>query len=114
MTDPLSLETLVSEFSEDAEAWVLKEATSEQYLAIPHPAYPGRRPLHFFMSKSDAETILVEVLDVNPGLRSRDVFAHEVRLLDAVRAIAEKPVAGGIDGFAVHSPNEVYEFLRQS
>ena len=69
MTDPLSLETIVSEFSEDAEAWVLKEASSEQYVAIPHPKYPGRRPLHFFMSRGDAEAVLTEILDVNPGLR---------------------------------------------
>ena len=113
MTDPLSLETVLSKFSEDADAWVLKEASSEQYVAIPHPKYPGRRPLHFFMSRSDAEALLSEILDVNPGLRDKNIFPAKVKLLQAVRAIAQKPVPGGIDGFVVHPPNEVFEFMRQ-
>lgn len=58
MTDPLSIDTIVGEFSEDTEAWVLKEVSSQQYVAIPHPKYPGRRPLHFFMSRADAEAVL--------------------------------------------------------
>jgi hypothetical protein len=113
MTDPLALETILSEFSDNAEAWVLKEASSEQYVSIPHRRYLGRRPLHFFMSRADAEAVLTEILDVNPGLQGRDIFPEKVKLLQAVRAIAAKPVPGGIDGFVVHPPNEVFEFIRQ-
>lgn len=112
MTDPLSLETILAEFSEDAEAWVLKEKSSEQYLAIPHPKYPGRQPLHFFMSRADAEAVLNEVLDVNTNLQAKDIFPSKVMLLRAARAIATKPVPGGVDGFVVHPPNEVFEFIR--
>ena len=112
MADPLSLETILAEFSEDWEAWVLKEQSSEQYLAIPHPKYPGRQPLHFFMSRADAEAVLTEILDVNPKLRGKDIFPTKVKLLTAARAIATKPVPGGIDGFVVHPPNEVFEFIR--
>jgi hypothetical protein len=113
MTDPLSLETIISEFSEDTEAWVLKDASSQQYVAIPHPKYPGRRPLHFFLSRGDAEAILTEILDVNPTLRGKDIFPSQVKLLQAARTIATKPAPGGIDGFVVHPPNEVFEFVRQ-
>jgi hypothetical protein len=113
MTDPLSIETIVAEFPEDAQAWVLKEASSQQYVAIPHPKYPCRRPLHFFMSRADAEALLTEILDVNPGLQGKDIFPAKVKLLQAARAIATKPVPGGIDGFVVHPPNEVFEFIRQ-
>lgn len=112
MTEPLSLEAIQSVFSEDTEMWVLKEQSSGQYVAIPHPKYPGRRPLHFFMSRADAEAMLTEILDVNPGLRGKDIFPAKVKLLQAARSIAAKPVPGGIDSFVVHSPNEVYEFLR--
>jgi hypothetical protein len=113
MTDPLSLETIISEFTEDTEAWVLKEASSERYVAIPHPKYPGRRPLHFFMSRGDAEAVLTEILDVNLGLQGEDIFPEKVKLLQAARGIATKPIPGGIDGFVVHPPNEVFEFIRQ-
>ncbi len=113
MSDPLSLDTIVSEFSDESEAWVLKESSSAQYVSIPHPKHPGRRPLQFFMSRRDAEAVLTELLDVNPGLRGKDIFPAKVKLLQAARAIAEKPVPGGIDGFVVHPPNEVFEFIRQ-
>lgn len=113
MTDPLSLETIQTEFSEDAEAWVLQDTKSKKYVSIPHPKYPGRNPVHFFMSKDDAESVLTEILDVNWALRNRDIFSVKVKLLRAIRGIAADKTAGNADGFVVHPPNEVFEFVRQ-
>lgn len=61
MTEPLSLDTLLAEFDEAAEAWVLRDSRSGKYVTIPHERYPGRIILHFFMSrdtKADAEAAL--------------------------------------------------------
>ena len=58
MTDPLSLDAIVAEFNENSEAWVLQDTKSKKYVAIPHPKYSGRNPVHFFLSKSDAESVL--------------------------------------------------------
>jgi hypothetical protein len=85
MTEPLSIDTVLSEFPEDTEAWVLKDESSEQYLSSPHPKYPGRHPLQFFLSRRDAELVLMEVLDANPRLRDRNIFPERVRLLQAIR-----------------------------
>lgn len=113
MTDPLSLETILAEFSEDAEAWVLQDKPSAQFVFIPHPKFPGRRPVQFFLSHSDAEAVLTELLDVNKKLRKKDIFPVKVKLLQTARAIAGKFTENGLDGFVVHSPNEVYEFIRK-
>jgi hypothetical protein len=113
MTDPLSLETILAEFSEETEAWVLQDKKSKKYVSIPHSKYPGRNPIHFFLSKNDAESILTEILDVNWALRNRDIFPVNVNLLQAVRSIAADKTLGNADGFVVHPPNEVFEFIRQ-
>lgn len=113
MTDPLSLETIVAEFSDDSEAWVLRDTKSKKYVTIPHPRYPGRNPIHFFLSKADAERVLTEILDVNWPLKNRDIFPVSVKLLKAIRIIAADKTAGNADGFVVHPPNEVFEFIRQ-
>jgi hypothetical protein len=113
MTDPLSLETIRTEFSEDTEAWVLQDKKSKKYVTIPHPKYPGRNPIHFFLSKSDAESVLTEILDVNWALGNRDIFPVSVKLLQAIRGIAAAKTLGDADGFVVHPPNEVFEFVRQ-
>jgi len=112
MTDPLSLETIQTEFGEDTEAWVLQEKKSKKFVTIPHPKYPGRNPIHFFLSKSDAELMLTEILDVNWALRNRDIFPVNVKLLQAARGIASSKIPGNADGFVVHPPNEVFEFIR--
>ena len=113
MTDPLSLDTIQSEFNEESEAWVLQDTNSKKYVTIPHPKYPGRNPLHFFMSRNDAEAVLQEILDVNRALRNRNIIATKVKLLQACRSIAADKTPDNADGFVVHPPNEVYEFLRQ-
>jgi len=112
MSDPLSLEVIESEFSEQDVAWVLQDHDSGKYLTIPHPRYPGRNPLHFFLRKEDAQDVLQEVLDVNPSLSGKNIFAEKVALLQACRGIAGDSTQGNADGFVVHPPNEVYEFIR--
>ena len=68
MAEPYTLETILAEFNEDSEAWVLQEKSSGMYVTIPHPKYPGRNPIHFFLRESDAQDILIEILDVNKKL----------------------------------------------
>ena len=113
MTEPLSYEVIQAEFSENDEAWVLQDQGSKKYLTIPHPRYPGRHPIHFFLRKEDAQDILQEVLDVNPAIAGKDIFPIKVKLLHACRSIAENKGADSADGFVVHPPNEVYKFLRR-
>ncbi|MFZ4702041.1 MAG: hypothetical protein ACOYMG_18505 [Candidatus Methylumidiphilus sp.] len=113
MTDPLSLDTIQSEFSEQSEVWVLQDTKSKKYVTIPHPKYPSRNPIHFFMSRDDAESVLQEILDVNWALKNRNIVATKVKLLLACRSIAADKTHDNADGFVVHPPNEVYEFLRQ-
>ncbi len=73
MTQPLPLDTVLSEFSETSEAWVLQAKRSGKYLTIPDNRFPGRRPVRFFMSRLDADRMLTEVLKVNPSLAAENI-----------------------------------------
>lgn len=110
MAEPLSLQTIESEFTEDTEAWTLQDEKTGKFLIIPHSRYPNRHPIHFFFSKDRAQDVLTEILHVNEKLRIEDIFPVKVKLLKTLREIASGKTNG--DGFGVHSPNEVYEFLR--
>ncbi len=110
MAEPLSLEAIESEFSDQTEAWTLQDKPTEKYLIIPHPKYPGRHPIHFFFNRSAAEDVLTEILHVNHKMKGKDIFPVKVKLLQTLRDIASGKTNG--DGFVVHPPNEVYEFLR--
>lgn len=113
MTEPYTLETILAEFNEDSNAWVLQDKLSGMYVTIPHPKYPGRNPIHFFLSKSDAQGLLIEILDVNPKLKEKEIYPVKVKLIRAIKGVdsgANK--LGNADGFVVHSPNEVYEFIK--
>lgn len=112
MTEPLPLDTILSEFSEDAEAWVLQDQQSQQYVVIPHNNFPGRNPIHFFLKRSDAEAVLMELVDENEKLKDKDIFPVKVKLLQALRGIASDTNPLNADAFVVHSPNEVYEYIR--
>lgn len=113
MTEPYSLETILTEFSEDTDAWVLQEKPTGLYVTIPHPKYPGRNPIHFFLSKSDAQEILVELVDVNARLKDREIYPVMVKLIPSIKGIAAgSDNSWNADGFVVHSPNEVFEFVR--
>lgn len=112
MTEPIPVETLLSELSDDADAWVLQDQKSKLYVTIPHPAYPGKHPIHFFLKSGDAESILKELVKENENLRDREITPVKVKLLESLRKISEGATPGNADGFVVHSPNEVYEFVR--
>lgn len=112
MMQPLPLDTVLSEFSETSEAWVLQSKRKGTYLTIPDNRYPGRRPVRFFMSREDADRLLAEVLKVNPSLAGERIKPVSVKLLQALRSIAADKTPGHADSFVVHSPNEVFEFLN--
>lgn len=112
MTQPLPLDTVLGEFSEQSEAWVLRSKRRDTYLTIPDNRFPGRRPVRFFMSRTDAERMLAAVLEVNPSLAGEQIAPVSVKLLQALRSIAADKTPGNADSFVVHSPNEVYEFLH--
>jgi len=112
MTKPLPLDTVLSEFSEDSEAWVIQSKKNEKYLTIPDNRYPGRNPIRFFLSKLDAERILVEVLKANPSLATQQLEPINVKLLRALRSLSEDKTPGHADSFVMHSPNEVYESVQ--
>ncbi|GAW87797.1 hypothetical protein bplSymb_SCF17701P002 [Bathymodiolus platifrons methanotrophic gill symbiont] len=112
MTNPYSLETIISELGDKADAWVLQDTTTGSYVTIPHPKYPGRQIIHFFMSKSDAQDVLVEILDTSDTLKDKEIYPTKINISSAMEGIAagkDNPL--NADGFVVHSPNEVREFL---
>lgn len=45
MNTPLSLETLLGEFPDDAEVWALRDESTGEWLFVPDNRYPGRRPI---------------------------------------------------------------------
>jgi hypothetical protein len=112
MTQPLPLDTVLSEFSANSEAWVLQAKRSGKYLTIPDNRFPGRRPVRFFMSRLDADRMLTEVLKVNPSLVAENIKPVSVKLLQAIRSIAADKTPGNADSFVVHTPNEMYDFLH--
>lgn len=113
MTDPLSIDVLTGEFDRDYEAWVLRDARSGLYLTIPHPKYPGRIIVHFFMSRNDAVSVLDAIIEAgNKKIEQATIVPVKVNLHEAMQGIAKTKAPGVADGFVVHPPNEVYEFLR--
>ncbi len=62
MGKPLSLETILSEFTEEDVAWIIGDNNSKQYLSIPDNRFPNREIFRFFLSREDAERLLNEVL----------------------------------------------------
>ena len=114
MIEPYTLDTILSEFSDNSDAWVLQEKTTGLYVTIPHPKYPGRNPIHFFLSKSDAQDLLLELMDVNEKLKDREIYPVQVKLIPAIQGIATGAASNpyNADGFVVHSPNEVFEFIQ--
>jgi hypothetical protein len=112
-TEPLDIDTILAELDDDARAWVLQDRASGKYVIIPDDRYPGRKPVRFFRRREDAEALLIELLDVNPSLRHKEIYPTEVLLIPALRGIAADTNPENADSFVVHSPNEVFEFLRE-
>lgn len=113
MTQPLPLDTVLNEFSEQSDAWVLQSKRQGNFLVIPDNRFPGRRPVRFFMSEADAARMLTEVLKANPSLAGERITPVSVKLLQALRGIAADKTPAHADSFVIHSPNEVFEFLHQ-
>ena len=88
MDKPIPLETILGEFDDDYEAWVLQDSASGLYVVVPDDRYPGRRPIRFFMKSDDAATLLAEIAKVNDRLRDRDIHPVKVNLKRAMRGIA--------------------------
>ena len=112
MTEPLSLDVILEKFNKDDDAWVLQDEDTKRYVVIPHDKYPGRRPIHFFLRKEDAEAILIELNEVNRYLKNKNIFPVKVKLITAIKGIAFDKSPDNADAFVVHSPNEVYEYIR--
>jgi hypothetical protein len=111
-TAPMSLDVILSEFSEEDDAWVLQDLASNKYIVLPDSRYPGRHPIRFFMTELDAKDLLDQILKVNEKLKGKNIVPVKVKLKTALRGIAAGDQRGMADSYVVHSPNEVYEFIR--
>jgi hypothetical protein len=109
---PLPIEEILSQFNEDDEAWVLQDLVSKKYVVIPDDRFHGKHPIRFFMRRSDAADLLAEVQAVNEKLRFEVIGEVSVKLLTAMRTIALTTNPYNADSFAVHTPQEVFEYLR--
>jgi hypothetical protein len=104
---PLSLDTILGEFPDDYEAWVLQDNESHRYVIVPDDRFPERRPIRFFMTEADAATLFNEILKVNYKLRGKAIHPVRVNLKRAMRGVAADRNPGNADSFVVHSRNEV-------
>ena len=77
MGKPISLEIILSEFTEEDVAWIIGDNNSKQYLTIPNNRFPNREIFRFFLSREDAEKLLNEVLDESEKLRSKKYRSHQ-------------------------------------
>ena len=82
MIQPLSLDVIEGEFSEEYEAWVI-QGKSGAFLVIPDNRFPGKRPIRFFMSQADAVRVIDAILQAKPGLIPRLKLGgvHQVEIL---------------------------------
>lgn len=111
-TQPISLEIIESEFSEHDSVWVLQDLISKDYVTIPDQNYPGRRPIRFFLSENDAKQVLSQVAKASKHLQGKRIRPVKVNLKTALRGISKYKRKSFADSFALHSPNEVFEFMR--
>jgi len=112
VTEPLSLDVILAEFDSAYEAWVLRDPRSGMYVTIPHEKYPGRTIIHFFMSRQDAMDVLQAIArSGNAKIVSAPIIPVKVNLHESLKGVAADKTPGHADGFVVHSPNEVFEFL---
>lgn len=112
MIQPMSLDVVLREFSEEYRAWVI-QANSGRYLVIPDNRFPGRRPVAFFKSRYDASRLLKAILKVRPGLETQMPIEVDVRLLETLRGIAANRSRAQADSFVILSPNEVSDLIIQ-
>jgi hypothetical protein len=98
MTEPLSPETLLTEFTATDTAWVLRDMRSGKYVMIPHDRFPNRVMLHFFMSRTDAVTILNMIAETgNRAIVAAPIIPLQVNLHKSLRQIASDKTPGNAD-----------------
>lgn len=112
MIQPMSLDVVLPEFSEDFKAWVI-QAINGRYLAIPDYRFPGRRPIVFVKSRYDASRLLDALLKARPVLEPQRLIEIEVRLLETLRGVAADRSRTQADSFVILSPNEVSDLMSQ-
>ena len=61
------------------------------------------------MSAKDAKDVVAEIAVENAALSKRAIYPEKVKLKRAMRALAPRDPR---NGFVVHTPNEVFEFLE--
>jgi hypothetical protein len=112
MIQPMSLDVVIREFTEEYKAWVI-QANNGRYLMVPDNRFPGRRPVVFFKSRYDASRLLNAILKVRPVLEPQGLIEVEVRLLETLRGIAANRSRAQADSFVILSPNEVSDLIIQ-
>src|SRR5260221_10174330 len=110
---PLPLDVLESHFDDQKDAWVVQDQKSGLYVVAPDPRYPGRHPIRFFLRPEDAQAFADEAQRQSERLRSAHLAPHKVKLLPSLRSIAADTDATHADSFVVHSPNEMFRWLRE-
>lgn len=108
----IELDVILSEFNDDAEAWVLQDQESMKYVILPDINNPGRKPIRFYLKKEDAESIFNEIKNKNTELRNKSIKPIKVKLKPSLKSIAVDNNPENADSFVVHGPVEIYEFVR--
>ena len=109
MSKNLSINTILFEFDENKKAWILVDRTTFPYKYLSVPQNDGRKFYRFFLKEQDAQDFLIEILDVNEKLKQENIFPIQVNLLHTASLILM--IKDSL--FSVHSPNEVYEFVKE-
>jgi hypothetical protein len=112
MIQPMSLDVVLREYSEDYRAWVV-QANNGRYLVVPDNRFPGRRPIVFFKNRYDASRLLGALLRVRPALEPQGLIEVEVRLLATLRGVAADRSRAQADSFVILAPNEVSALIGQ-
>ena len=112
MIQPMSLDVVLREFSEEYKVWVI-QAISGKYLVVPDNRFPGRRPIVFFKSRYDSSRLRDAILKVRPALEPQRLIEVEVCLLETLRGVAADKSRAQADSFVILSPNEVSDLIGQ-
>ena len=107
----LSRDTMLAQFTEESQAWVLKSGRSEQYLILPSLEEPDRCLVRFFLTEEDANQILSLALTKVPRLVLARLYVARVPLLESIRRIANGD-CDHADSYTVHCSSEVRVLLE--
>ena len=112
MIQPRSLDMTLGEFDEDSRAWAI-QGRSGRFLTVPDVRFPGRRTIRFFTTEYDAARVMDAVLEVRPELDVHKLIPIQVHILEALRRARAEKTPPRPDSFTIHTPGEVYDFIRQ-